>query len=130
MKNCPSLRCFIVGEGPLRTHLESFALSLRLTDVVQFLGERKDVGDLIQCYDAFLLTSVIEGMPNAVMESQLLGVPVVATRAGGTVDLIRDGETGLLAPIGDYQALASCIVRLFTEDGLWGRISLGGEKAN
>jgi len=123
-----SLRCFIVGEGPLRTHLESFALSLRLTDVVQFLGERKDVGDLIQCYDAFLLTSVIEGMPNAVMESQLLGVPVVATRAGGTVDLIRDGETGLLAPIGDYQALASCIVRLFTEDGLWGRISQAAKK--
>jgi glycosyltransferase involved in cell wall biosynthesis len=124
----PSLRCFIVGEGPLRTHLESCASSLRLAGVVQFLGERKDIGDLVQCYDVYLLTSLIEGMPNAVMESQLLGVPVVATRAGGTVDIIRDGETGLLAPIGDYQALASCIVRLFTEDGLWGRISLAAKK--
>jgi glycosyltransferase involved in cell wall biosynthesis len=124
----PSLRCFIVGEGPLRAHLESFASFLRLADVVQFLGERKDVGDLVQCYDVYLLTSLIEGMPNAVMESQLLGVPVVATRAGGTVDIIRDGETGLLAPIGDYQALASCIVRLFTEEGLWGRISLAAKK--
>jgi len=95
---------------------------------VQFLGERKDVAEVIQCYDAFLLTSVIEGMPNAVMESQLLDVPVIATRAGGTVDLIRDGETGLLASIGDYQALASCIVRLFTHDGLWGRISLAAAK--
>ena len=127
-ENLPALHSVIVGEGPLRAHLESFASSLGLTGVVQFLGERKDVGDLIQCYDAFLLTSVIEGMPNVVMESQLLGVPVVATRAGGTVDLIRDGETGLLAPIGDYQALASCIVRLFTEDGLWGRISLAAAK--
>jgi glycosyltransferase involved in cell wall biosynthesis len=122
------LRSVIVGEGPLRAHLELFASSLDLTGVVQFLGERKDVGDLIQCYDAFLLTSVIEGMPNAVMESQLLGVPVIATRAGGSVDLIRDGETGLLAPIGDHQALASCIVRLFAEDGLWGRISLAAAK--
>jgi glycosyltransferase involved in cell wall biosynthesis len=122
------LRCVIVGEGPLRAHLELFASSLDLSAVVQFLGERKDVGNLIQCSDAFLLTSVIEGMPNAVMESQLLGVPVVATRAGGSVDLIRDGETGLLAPIGDHQALASCIVRLFTEDGLWGRISLAAAK--
>ena len=127
-ENLPALHSVIVGEGPLRAHLESFASSLGLTGVVQFLGERKDVGDLIQCYDAFLLTSVIEGMPNVVMESQLLGVPVVATRAGGTVDLIRDGETGLLAPIGDYQALASCIVRLFTEDGLWGRISLAASQ--
>jgi glycosyltransferase involved in cell wall biosynthesis len=123
-----ALRSVIIGGGPLRAHLESFAASLGLANFVQFLGERKDVGEVIQCYDAFLLTSVIEGMPNAVMESQLLGVPVVATRAGGTVDLIRDGETGLLASIGDYQALASCIVRLFTEDGLWGRISLAAAK--
>jgi len=127
-ENLPALNSVIVGEGPLRAQLESFASSLGLTGVVQFLGERKDVGDLIQCYDAFLLTSVIEGMPNVVMESQLLGVPVVATRAGGTVDLIRDGETGLLAPIGDYRALASCIVRLFTESGLWRRISLASAK--
>jgi glycosyltransferase involved in cell wall biosynthesis len=127
-KKLSRLRCMIVGEGPLRAHLELFAASLDLAEVVQFLGERKDVGDFIQSCDAFLLTSVIEGMPNAVMESQLLGVPVVATRAGGTVDLIRDGETGLLAPIGDHQALASCIVRLFTEDGLWGRISLAAAK--
>jgi glycosyltransferase involved in cell wall biosynthesis len=124
----PALRSVIIGDGPLRAHLESFAVSLGLANFVQFLGERKDVGEVIQCYDAFLLTSVIEGMPNAVMESQLLGVPVVATRAGGTVDLIRDGETGLLAPIGDHQALASCIVRLFTESGLWGRISLAASQ--
>ena len=124
----PALRSIIIGDGPLRSHLESFASSLGIADFVQFLGERKDVGELIQCYDAFLLTSFIEGMPNAVMESQLLGVPVVATRAGGTVDLIRDGETGLLAPIGDYQALASCLVRLFTEDGLRERISLAAAK--
>jgi glycosyltransferase involved in cell wall biosynthesis len=118
-----SLRCVIVGEGPLRAHLEAFAASLGLVGVVKFLGERKDVGELVQCCDVFLLTSLIEGMPNAVMESQLLGVPVVATRAGGTVDLIRDGETGLLAPLRDYQTIASCIVRIFTEDGLRHEIS-------
>jgi len=117
-----SLRCLIVGEGPLRAELEAFCSSLNLSLSVQFLGERKDVGDLIQCYDVFLLTSVIEGMPNVVMESQLLGTPVVATRAGGTVDLIQTGETGLLAPIGDAESLASCLVRMLTEDGLRDRI--------
>jgi len=118
------LRVIIAGEGPLRAHLESFAADRGLADVVQFLGGRKDVVALIQCYDVFLLTSIIEGMPNVVMESQLLGVPVVATKAGGTVDLIRDGETGLLAPVGDHEHLASGIVRLFTETGLRDRISL------
>lgn len=120
----PAICSVIIGEGPLRSHLESFASSLGLRDVVQFLGERKDVGELLQCCDVFLLSSIIEGMPNAVMESQLLGVPVVATRAGGTVNLIRAGETGLLAPIGDANALASCIVKLFTDNALRRRISL------
>jgi glycosyltransferase involved in cell wall biosynthesis len=123
-RRLPSLRVIIAGEGLLRAHLESFAACLGLADVVQFLGGRKDVVALIQCYDVFLLTSIIEGMPNVVMESQLLGVPVVATRAGGTVDLIQDGETGLLAPVGDHEQLASGIVRLFTETGLRDRISL------
>jgi glycosyltransferase involved in cell wall biosynthesis len=122
-RRLPSLRVIIAGEGLLRAHLESFAADLGLADVVQFLGGRKDVVALIQCYDVFLLTSIIEGMPNVVMESQLLGVPVVATRAGGTADLIRDGETGLLAPVGDHEQLASGIVRLFTETGLRDRIS-------
>jgi glycosyltransferase involved in cell wall biosynthesis len=124
----PALRSVIVGEGPLRAHLEAFASSLRLGDFVCFLGERKDVEELIQCFDAFLLTSIIEGMPNVVMESQLLGVPVVATEAGGTVDLIRQGETGLLAPIGDHETLASNMIRLFTEHGLSGRISLAASQ--
>lgn len=123
-RRLPSLRVIIAGEGLLRAHLESFAAELGVADVVQFLGGRKDVVALIQCYDVFLLTSIIEGMPNVVMESQLLGVPVVATRAGGTVDLIQDGETGLLAPVGDHEQLASGIVRLFTETGLRDRISL------
>ena len=122
-RRLPSLRVIIAGEGLLRAQLETFAAYLGLADVVQFLGGRKDVVALIQCYDVFLLTSIIEGMPNVVMESQLLGVPVVATRAGGTADLIRDGETGLLAPLGDHEQLASGIVRLFTETGLRDRIS-------
>jgi len=62
-------------------------------------------------------------MPNVVMESQFLGVPVVATRAGGTVDLIRDGQTGLLAPVGDAEAVAHCLVRMFTDTELRKRIS-------
>lgn len=119
-----SLRAVIVGEGPLRAELEALAVSRGLGNgIVRFLGGQNNVADIVQCYDAFLLTSVIEGMPNAVMESQLLRVPVVATRAGGTVDIIRDGETGLLAPIGDDKALAAALVRILTEQSLGERIA-------
>jgi glycosyltransferase involved in cell wall biosynthesis len=128
-EHLPSLRAVIVGEGPLRTELEALAVSLKLGNgIVRFLGERSNVVDIVQCYDAFLLTSVIEGMPNAVMESQLLGVPVVATRAGGTVDIIRDGETGLLAPIGDAKALAAALVRILTVQSLRERITLAARE--
>lgn len=120
----PKLRVLIVGDGPLRLELEAFAAALGLGKaVVRFLGERRDAAEVIASYDAFLLTSVIEGMPNAVMESQLAGVPVVATRAGGTIDLIRDGETGLLAPIGNAAALAGALVRVLTDKSLHEQIS-------
>ena len=127
-KRLPSLRAVMVGDGPLRMELEALAGALDLANgVVQFLGERHDARAIIQLYDAFLLTSFIEGMPNVVMESQLLGVPVVATRAGGTVDLIRDGETGLLAPIGDPEGLASALVQVLTDRSLHDRLSRAGE---
>ena len=117
-----ALRCVIVGEGPLQSDIKAFASSLGLTEWIQFLGGRKDAMELIQCFDVFLLTSFIEGMPNVVMESQLLGVPVVGTRAGGTVDLIREGETGLLAPVGDAEAVARCVVRLIMDNELRDKI--------
>lgn len=123
-----ALRVLIVGDGPLRSELELFAATLGLGKGVQFLGERTDAAAVLTSYDAFLLTSVIEGMPNVVMESQLAGVPVVATRAGGTVDLIRDGETGLLAPIGDAGALAAALVRLLTDTSLHDRISAAARR--
>jgi len=125
----PILRALIVGDGPLRLELEAFAVALGLArGVVQFLGERTDVAAIVESYDAFLLTSVIEGMPNAIMESQLAGVPVIATRAGGTVDLIRDGETGLLAPIGDHETLAAALVRVLTDKSLHDRISRAAQQ--
>jgi glycosyltransferase involved in cell wall biosynthesis len=118
------LRVVIVGDGPLRAELEAFAAVLGLANrAVVFLGERSDVSAVIQTYDAFLLTSLIEGMPNVVMESQLVGVPVIATRAGGTVDLIRHGETGLLGGIGDFEGLAAALVRLLTDKPLREKIS-------
>lgn len=119
----PALHGIVVGDGPLRPQIESAAAAAGLAGVLRLVGERKDIGDILQAFDVFLLTSVIEGMPNVVLESQLVGTPVVATAAGGTVDLIQHGETGLLAPIGDAPGLARGIVQVLTDRGLHSRIS-------
>ena len=76
-----------------------------LQDRFRLLGSRRDVNVLMSAATLLLQTPEHEGMPNAVMEAQLLGLPVVSTLAGGTADVVVDGETGLLAPIGDLEGL-------------------------
>ena len=73
---------------------------------------RRDIGAWYAAFDAFLLTSANEGTPVVAIEALAAGVPVVATDAGGTATVVDDGETGLLAPIGDVAALAAHLERL------------------
>lgn len=98
----------IVGEGPQRHRLESLARSV-VPGRALFLGWRDDVADIVAAADAFCLSSVWEGVPLAAQEAILLGTPVVATDAGGMNELIADGESGRLVPVGDQRALATAI---------------------
>ena len=68
--------------------------------------------------DLFLLTSVSEGIPLAVIEAMAASLPVVATRVGGVGEVVRDGETGFLAPAGDPAALAEHVLRIATDPAL------------
>jgi len=108
--NEPDAHFVLVGDGPLRPVLEKHATNLGIADRVHLLGDRTDVAQLISAFDLLVLSSLHEGLPNAVMEAMTAGVPVVATAVGGTKELITDGETGYLAAPGDSSALADRIL--------------------
>ena len=102
----PKARLVMIGRGPLRAELEALARRLGVDDGLVMLGERVDVPELLPCFDLLMMSSQVEGCPNVVIEAMACGVPVVATRAGGTPEVILDGETGFLAEVGDAKALA------------------------
>ena len=105
----------VVGEGSCRTALEAQARALGLADRVRLLGLRHDVKDIHQSFDVYVQASETEGVSNAVLEAMALETPVVATQVGGTGELIRDGEHGLLVPKNDRFALAAAIQRSFDD---------------
>jgi glycosyltransferase involved in cell wall biosynthesis len=113
----PGLRVFVAGIGPMQREVEDRISALGLESVVSLLGRRNDVPELLSVATLLLLASNFEGMPNVVMEAQLMGVPVVATRTGGTPDIVIDGRTGYLADAGDIDGLARFCIALL-RDGM------------
>jgi glycosyltransferase involved in cell wall biosynthesis len=101
LKELPDLGLVVVGDGPERLRLERRARELGVSDRVYFAGQRskKEALGLMAACDLFVLNSVHEGFPHVVLEAMALGLPVVATAAGGTPEVVRDGETGLLVPL-------------------------------
>lgn len=121
----PEVRLHVVGDGPERASLEALTRSLALADRVVFHGQlpRAQALAILARADAFVLNSTYEGLPHVVLEAMRLGVPVVATSAGGTPEAVDDGRTGLLVSPGDEHALTAAIRRVLSETGLAGRLA-------
>jgi glycosyltransferase involved in cell wall biosynthesis len=85
---------------------------------VRFLGERRDIPRVLAAFDLYLNSSLYEGTSNAILEAMAAGVPVVATQVGGTPLIVRNGETGWLAPPSSPEAFASAIQRLIENESL------------
>ncbi len=96
----------IVGEGSLRSHYEARVAALGLSESVFFKGTMADIPGFLARLNQFWLTSDWEGTPNVVLEAMAAGVPVVATRVGGTPEVVADGVTGSLIEAGDVESLA------------------------
>jgi sugar transferase (PEP-CTERM/EpsH1 system associated) len=99
----------IVGEGPTRRELERRIAACGLDARVRLLGTRADVPLILKGFDVFVLPSIAEGMSNTILEAMATGLPIVATRVGGTPELIEDGTHGRLVPAGDSGALAEAL---------------------
>jgi glycosyltransferase involved in cell wall biosynthesis len=110
----PDVTFQVVGAGPRRAELEALARAHQLEDRVVFLGHRDDVAMLLSQSDVFVLPSRSEAFPNGAIEAMAAGLPVVACRVGGLLDLIEHGRTGLLVEPGNPQALAAALRQLFT----------------
>jgi colanic acid/amylovoran biosynthesis glycosyltransferase len=113
----------LVGPGALRGELEALATDLGLSDRVRFHGAlpEPEVAALLDRADLFVLASIVErsgfmeGIPVALMEALAAGIPVVATRLSGVPELVRDGDTGLLAEPGDAKSLRDALERAIAE---------------
>lgn len=102
-------RVVLVGDGPMRATLEREIAERGLGDIVELLGERDDVAELMRGMDIFVLPSIAEGISNTILEAMASGLPVVATRVGGNGELVDDGRTGRLVPAGDAAAMAEAL---------------------
>lgn len=116
LQNHPDCRFLIIGDGRLRTQLETKARTMGINHSVVFGGARPNAMAYIKQFDIGVLTSDSEGFPNAILEYMAAGKPVVATNVGGNPELITHRENGLLVPVNDHKALAAAINALILDE--------------
>lgn len=124
----PDVRFVVVGDGALRADLEREVRNRGLDGRFIFLGQRDDVPELVAGFDVFALSSTFEGMCLAVAEALALAKPVVATRVGGVPQTILQGETGLLVPPRDPDALAAAVLWMLHHPDDARRMALAGRE--
>jgi glycosyltransferase involved in cell wall biosynthesis len=121
-------RLVLVGDGPDREDVEQRAHELELARFTLYLGYQRDVAPYYGLFDALLLPSGNEGTPVVAIESLAAGTPVVATRVGGVPDVVADGVDGLLANVGDVEALAAALERLARDPTLREQMGAAGRE--
>lgn len=105
----------IVGDGPEKETLKSFAMRSGMGGLITFHGEMADVKPVLQTAAVLVLPSLSEGLSNVLLEAMACGLPVIATRVGGNMDLIRDGENGILVDAENAGQLADAIKKVLQD---------------
>jgi glycosyltransferase involved in cell wall biosynthesis len=123
----PDVRVALVGEGDERAALEAQARALGVSEQVVFAGFRANIPDILAASDVFVLSSLWEGMPVALLEAMAAGCVAVVTDVGGVGQLVRDGETGFLVPPGDAAALAAALLACLNDPARARRIGAAGQ---
>jgi len=101
LEQVPNARFILVGDGPLLASAKQYAQMHGIASRVLFTGQSNKVGFWLKSFDAMLLLSKFEGLPNVLIEAQFAGVPVVSTPAGGAAETVKQGVTGMILRNGD-----------------------------
>jgi glycosyltransferase involved in cell wall biosynthesis len=124
----PQALVAIAGAGPLREELAAQAAAAGVADRVAFLGFQSDVNLVLDACDVFVLSSLSEALPFALLEAMAHELPAVGTTVGGVPEVIIPGETGFLAPPRDGAALATAIRPLLESTGLRAKLGRAGRE--
>lgn len=129
LKEFPDLLFAIVGDGPDRQKLEQMARELEIEKSIRFTGARSDMPGVYASLDLFVLASIAEGMPMALLEAMASGRPVVATAVGAVPQIVVVGTTGMLVRPKDSTELANAISSLLRHQDLSERVARNGRAA-
>jgi len=123
----PGLHVAIAGRGELEEQLRSRARDLHVSDRFHLLGLRSDIGNVLAGSDVFVLPSLSEGVPLALLEAMLAGRPVVATAVGDVPIVLDGGRAGLLVPAEDVTALANALSTMLNNSALARRLAMAAQ---
>ena len=112
------IKFLIVGDGPLRQELETYAERLGIKENVNFTGWIKDLDKIYSKLDIAVLTSLNEGTPVALIEAQAAGLPCVAINVGGVANVVEEGKSGFLIPGQDIERFSQALIRLLNDSAL------------
>ena len=121
-------RLVLIGDGPQRKMLEQQVAELDLERQVSLTGFQKQISPWFAIADCFILSSLMEGTPMALLEAMAAGVPIVATRVGGVPNVITNGVNGLLVPCADTEALRNGMSRIIAHPELREKYSCEARK--
>jgi len=124
----PELHWLQIGDGPDRQAVMEKAKAMGQESHVTFAGRRADISDLLEAMDVWVMSSIREGLPVALLEAMAAGKPIAATRVGGIPDAVEDEVSALLVPENDPRALADIILRLVGNRELAGRLGVAARE--
>jgi N-acetyl-alpha-D-glucosaminyl L-malate synthase BshA len=105
----------MVGDGPERAAAQALARRLGVSDRVRFLGRQDQIEDITAVADLYLLPSELESFGLSALEAMACGVPVIGSDAGGLPEVVKDGETGFLLPVGDVEGMAARAIEILRD---------------
>jgi glycosyltransferase involved in cell wall biosynthesis len=121
-------RFIVIGDGEERKELEAQIVNLGLCGSVILAGFKPDIPRILKAFDIFILPSLYEGLPRAVMEAMTVGLPCIVTNVGGNAEAVVHGETGFVWPVGDMPNFVASLEQLMNYPELRQRMGQAGRE--